>query len=119
MIKLAFHGKFLSILFMNNYIVKRDLFNISNRIKSIDRKYFIVFNKVKNKYEIHYDRIKNTYELTIPYNELDARTVNLVLKTRIENKKALLEQMEQENLKLEKEQQKQILEKLNRSIYES
>ena len=70
---------------MNYQIIKNDIFNIAKRLKSIDKKYFIVFNSDRNKYEVHYARAKNTYELTIPYDTLDARTIDFVLKTRIQN----------------------------------
>lgn len=88
--------------------ITSDVFNISNRIKSIDPKYYIVFNISRQKFEVHYRRAKNTYELTIPYNCLDARTINFVLKTQVKNKDSLLAEIELSNQKLQ-----------NRSVYEN
>lgn len=98
-------------------IVKNDIFNISNRIKSIDKKYYIVYNHNKNRYEVHYNRAHNTYELSVPYKILDARTIDLVLKTKIQHQKEILEQIEQDNLKLTQKKQKEVIEKV-REKYE-
>ena len=104
---------------MNYQIIKNDIFNIAKRLKSIDSKYFIVFNSNRNKYEVHYTRAKNIYELTIPYDKLDARTIDFVLKTRIQNKQKIFEEIENSNKKLEQQNIKNLIEKIDRRIYES
>lgn len=104
---------------MNYQIIKNDIFNIAKRLKSIDKKYFIVFNSDRNKYEVHYSRAKNTYELTIPYDTLDARTIDFVLKTRIQNKQKIFEEIENSNKKLEQQNIKNLIEKIDRRIYEN
>lgn len=88
------------------YKIKEDLFNISNRIKQIDNNYFLVYNTLRKKFEVHYKRDKYTYELTIPYNELDARAVDFVRKTRVHNKEIILEEIKKNNAILENEKQK-------------
>ena len=103
---------------MKNIVIKNDLFDISNRLKSIDKNYFVVFNTAKQKYEIHYKRAKNTYELTLPFNFLDARTIDFVQKTRMENKELIFAEMEKANLKIEAENKNKILNKIG-EIYES
>jgi hypothetical protein len=82
-------------------IISSDLFDVVKRIKQIDKKYFVVFNHKRNKFEVHYQRSKNTYELTIPFDELDARAVYFVLKTRMQNQKKLLAEIEESNKKLQ------------------
>ena len=82
-------------------VIKDDLFDIVKRIKQIDPKYFVLYNLTRHKYEIHYSRSKNTYELTVPYDNLDARTIDFVLKTRMQNQKKLLEEIENSNKKLQ------------------
>lgn len=99
-------------------VIESDLFNISKRIKSIDKKYFVVFNKAKQKFEVHYKRNKNTYELTIPYETLDARAVEFVRKTRMQNKQKIFEEIEKSNAELEKRNTKRIIENANRRLYE-
>lgn len=100
-------------------VISNDLFDISNRIKSIDNKYFVVYNIKRKKFEVHYARSKNTYELTIPFDSLDARAVEFVLKTRVQNQKKVLEEIEKSNEKLEKQNTKNIIENVNRRIYGS
>ena len=90
-----------SYFIMIYQVIKSDVFDIVKRIKSINSKYFVLFNKTRNKFEVHYKRNKNTYELTIPYDVLDARAVDFVQKTRIQNQKKLLEEIEKSNQKLQ------------------
>ncbi|HAJ77703.1 MAG TPA: hypothetical protein DCO89_01365 [Clostridiales bacterium] len=82
-------------------VIKSDVFDIVKRIKNINPKYFVLFNKTREKFEVHFKRNKNTYELTIPYDVLDARTIDFVQKTRIQNQKKLLEEIEKSNQKLQ------------------
>ena len=102
---------------MFKFLIKNDLFNVVNRLKSIDKKYFVVYNCKNHKYEVHYKRAKNTYELTVPYDKLDSRTISLVLSTKIENQRDIFEKMEKENQLLEQKNKTQILENLRR-VYE-
>ncbi len=68
---------------MNNLIlIENDIFDINTRLKAIDDGYFIVYNTVKNKYEVHNRKNGiNTYAITVPFDELDYRTVILVNRT--------------------------------------
>ena len=91
----------LYIFYMQKIIINNDLYNISNRIKLIDKDYFIVYNFQNNKFEIHnYKNAKNTYSLTIPYSVLDNRTIDYVQKTHISNIDKILNEMENNNQKL-------------------
>ena len=94
------YGNF-AIFIMVYQVIKSDLFNIVKRIKAINPKYFVLYNISKNKFEVHYKRAKNTYELTIPYDKLDSRAVDFVLKTKIQNQKKLLKEIEESNKKLQ------------------
>lgn len=107
-------------LFKLKYIkIENDVFDVVNRIKSIDSKYFVLFNQKNKKYEVHYERAKNTYELTLPFDELDARAVLHVLKTKVENRKKIFAEIEKQNQKLMEKEQKEKIEKLQRSVYAS
>ena len=91
----------LYIFYMQKIIINNDLYNISNRIKLIDKDYFIVYNFQNNKFEIHnYKNARNTYSLTIPYSVLDNRTIDYVQKTHISNIDKILNEMENNNQKL-------------------
>ena len=99
--------------------INDNLYDVVNRIKQIDSKYFVLFNIEKKKFEVHYQRAKNTYELTLPFDELDARAVYYVQKTKIENQQRLYAEMKAQNQKLEKEKQERQIELLQRRVYES
>jgi len=110
----------LLFLFELKYIkINNDVFDIANRIKSIDSKYFVLFNLKNKKYEVHYQRAKNTYELTLPFDTLDARAICYVQKTRVENKEKLFAEIEKQNQKLMEEKQKEQIKNLQRSVYAS
>lgn len=96
--------------------IKNDLFDIANRLKQIDKDYFVLFNTSKKVFELHAKgQPYSSYCLTFPYTELDERAVSLALKTRAENKDKLIKEMEEENQKHIKAQQQKLL----RSYYES
>lgn len=97
---------------MKKILITTDLFDIVKRLKAIDEKYFILFNKQTNKFEVHYSRNHDTLEIVLPYSKLDKRTVDLVLKTKIENRKKLIEQMELNNQKIEDENNKKIIDEM-------
>lgn len=79
-------------------IIENDNYFICQRLKEIDKDYFIVFNLKRNKYEVHVKgQEKNSYAFTIPYDMLDERTVLFALKTRIENQDKIMEEIEREN----------------------
>ena len=79
-----------------------DMFNISKRIKNIDRNYYVIFNISKQKFEVHNSsQIGSSYCLTIPYDKLDERTLKLVLKTKSANIEEILEKIENDNNILE------------------
>lgn len=81
---------------------------IPERIREIDRGYFIVFNHKNRTFEIHHEDClpNNSFQLYIPYKELDQRTVDRILETRIENAKALYAAMERQNAKLKEDEQR-------------
>lgn len=80
------------------YIVNDDLYFVARRLKEIDGTYFVFYNYKKRKYEVHSSGQRgNTLALTVPYGVLDARTVELVRKTRSGRIKQLLAETETEN----------------------
>ncbi|PKK95972.1 MAG: hypothetical protein CVV59_00865 [Tenericutes bacterium HGW-Tenericutes-4] len=95
---------------MNEIEIICDTFDIAKRLKQIDKNYVLVWNKAKQRYEVRY-KTQNLLrlELVLPYSELDVRTINYINKTRVENHKALLKEMEENNLKLEKKAQENML----------
>ena len=94
--------------------LKTDALNIVDRLKEIDKSYYLVFNTITGKYEVHSNnQIGCSYCLTCPHAALDERLVELTKKTRRENLSELLRQIDIENEKLEKQNiqnQKMLLE---------
>jgi crotonobetainyl-CoA:carnitine CoA-transferase CaiB-like acyl-CoA transferase len=84
--------------------VTGDVFGIVDQLKSIDSKYFVMFNRTKQRFEIHHSGQRfQSFCLAVPYDELDARTLEFVKETRVENYKKLKARLDKENLKLEAE----------------
>lgn len=85
--------------------IECDLFNIAQRLKEIDEKYILFYNKARAKYELHRENFgRVSYELTLPYDSLDARTIRFCLQTRVERKEKLMKELDKENALLEKKQ---------------
>ena len=85
--------------------LKHDVYNISTRIKSIDKGYYVVFNTITQKFEIHNSyQLGSTYCLTLPYLELDERVLKYVCKTKSENIEKILEQIENNNKQKESDE---------------
>ncbi len=99
---------------MRNYLlIDNDVYFISQRIKEIDKRYFILFNMSKNKYEIHsLGQMGGSYCFTLPYKHLDERAIFYTLKTRCENVEKIIKEIDQENIKLEKNNIKKAVNKL-------
>ena len=75
-----------------------DVYNIAKRIKNIDKYYYLVFNTSTNKFEVHNShQVGGSFCLTIPYDFLDERTLNLVNQTRVENIERILNEIENNN----------------------
>ena len=78
--------------------IYNDVYDIAKRIKYIDKNYYIMLDTSKHKFEVHHsNQIGSSYCLTIPFNELDERTLNYVLKTQSVNIDEILNEIEQDN----------------------
>lgn len=63
--------------------VTDDLYFIASRLKAIDPSYYVVYNLVRERYEVHSNEQKgNTLCFVVPYNVLDARTLEYAARTR-------------------------------------
>ena len=82
-----------------------NVFWIPERLREIDDGYFVLRNHETKQFEIHHRRQPhNTYCLTVPYDELDERTLHLVRKTRICHVEKLLSEMDENNQKIAQQQ---------------
>ena len=61
-----------------------------------------MFDALKNKFEVHNsNQIGSSYCLTLPYTELDERSLNYINKTRSTNIESILKEIENDNKSLE------------------
>ena len=66
--------------------IESDVYNISKRVKYIDKDYYVVYNTSTSKFEIHnLSQLGSTFCLTLPFNELDERTLEYINETKSEN----------------------------------
>ncbi len=91
--------------------ITNDLFNIANRIKQIDRNYFIVFNKKKLNYEVHNKKqIGGTLAFCIG-KELNAFALKKAQLTSCKFAKKILKNLEEENFSLQQKQEQNFIDK--------
>lgn len=83
--------------------IRADLYDVSSRLREIDPRYTLYYNVRRNRYEIY---VGGALQIVAPFARLDARTVEHVRKTRVENRRKLLAEMETHNLKLETSERK-------------
>lgn len=87
--------------------IEHDLFDIASRLKEVDERYELFFNKSLNRYEIFANGV---LQIAVPFDRLDARTVEFARKTRLENLQKLLESIDRENALLDEMKRKQTIE---------
>lgn len=93
--------------------IENDVFDIASRIKEIDNGYFIMYNRTKKRFEVHNERQKPTLALTLPFGELDFRTVDYVLKTRISRIDEIVKEIDANNDRIEKNKMNSSLDRLS------
>ena len=97
--------------------IRHDVYDISNRIKKIDKNYYIVFNTSRACFELHnLGQVKGSYCLTLPFSRLDARVLNLIYKTKSENLKNLIEEIERSNKQVESKEKQDALHLFNLNL---
>lgn len=78
-------------------IIKNNAFNIVNRLKQIDKSFYVVYNTDVNGFEVHSSKQKNSFCFNVPFKMLDKRTLNHAKKTSIKNLTAYLQEIENFN----------------------
>jgi len=83
-------------------IITSSTCNIPQRLKRIDKDYFLVRNHSTAQFEIHHKKQPvNTFCISIPWNELDERALERVRETRIEYMDNIIAEMNRKNEKVE------------------
>lgn len=97
----------------NQIVLQGDVFDICQRLKEVDETYFVVFNFNRKKFEVHSSLQRgSSYCFTIPYDCLDDRTIDFARKTSVARIDQLIKEIDQQNENLEKQMQKQTVERL-------
>lgn len=106
---------------MEMFEIKSDVLGVIDRIKGLNNGYRVYYNTKNQKFVLYL--IKNNqspkeYCLTFPFDSIDERMVEYTLKSEVQNRKAVLEEIERSNSLLLKREQNNLLEKM-RSEYAS
>ena len=91
-------------------LITDDLYDVAARLRSIKDSYALYYNAKLSRYEVH-DSAKHLLEFVVPYDELDARTVEYARYSRIENAKRIFEEMEAYNERVEKQRAKEVFQR--------
>lgn len=101
-------------------LVEHDLYGIAERITAIESGYFIIYDSRSGKYEVHSaDNKRSTYCFTVPYDQLDARTLDYCRETLIANTDQLLKRMEANNRKIDEAKKRDFMNQMESASYET
>ena len=101
-------------------LIEHDLYGIAERITAIESGYFIVYDSRSGKYEVHSaDNKGSTYCFTVPYDELDARTLDYCKRTLVANTDKLLRDLDESNKKLQESKDKDFKNTMEAASYET
>ncbi|MFQ6752143.1 MAG: hypothetical protein ACLRFL_01070 [Clostridia bacterium] len=99
--------------------ISHDVYNISNRVKCIDRDYYVVYDTIKMKYEVHNSsQIGSSYCLTLPYDALDVRALDYINMTRVSNIDDILFRLDRDNVALDSEAKSDAMSKVEEYVEE-
>ena len=93
---------------MKNYLEKvGDMFRVEERLKEIDPTYEVFYNKKDKRFEV-YSKKAGLVSLAFisPFDSLDARLISYARKTRAERADKIIKEIEEENEKIEKANEK-------------
>lgn len=95
--------------------IKSDVCDIVKRIKKLNNRYVIYYNLKEKKFMLYIfeNNLKSPiYCLTYPFSVIDERMIEHTLKSEIQNRKWILEQMEKSNSLLFAKEQKNIIQQM-------
>ena len=93
---------------MELVLVKDDLFHVAKRLRQIDSRYRVYFNRRLFRFEIH---VQGAMQIALPFDRLDARCLDYARRTRIENLSALMDEIEKNNRAVDLKSEKTAREK--------
>ena len=78
--------------------ITNDLFDIAWQLRSVNDSYRLFYNTQKRRYEVHNSNT-SALEFVVPYDELDARTVEYARYTSVSNAEQIFSDIERNNAK--------------------
>ena len=84
-------------------LITDDLFDIANRLRSVKDSYVLYYNTEKGRYEVH-DSVHGCLEFVVPFDELDARTVQYARYSGVSRAEQIFAEVEEHNRRMEKAQ---------------
>lgn len=92
--------------------VTTNVFNIPERLKEIDPRFFVMFNKVEQQYEVHVEgQLGGTLGCVLPFEELDARAIEYVQARTQQHFDEMAKQIDVHNEKMVKAREEASLDK--------
>ena len=83
--------------------ITNDLYDIALRLRSINDSYRVYYNVQKGRYEV-WNADAHRMEFIVPYDQLDARTVEYARYTGVQNADALIAEIERNNEQVEQKE---------------
>lgn len=83
-------------------LITQDLFDIAQRLKGINANYKLYFNKATQQYQVYQTKgLGEVLAFVVPYDQLDARTLQYARYTSVCNAKQVFADIEKHNRQLE------------------
>ncbi len=95
--------------------IKDDMFKIVQRVKSIDKDYFVMYDTNKKVYELHHKKEKPTFLITL-FDRLDKRSIEKVYKSLSKNSFDIFRAIDKTNDNLDKYAHKLVLDKAKNNL---
>ncbi len=96
--------------------IKEDLFDISSRLKDVEREYFVLYDTKKKVYEIHNTMQKGNSFCFLVGRRLDYYAIQKAHKTSIKWLKSTLKNIDNHNNRLEERANKEISYKIRTNL---
>lgn len=95
--------------------IKNDVFNIANRIKSLDKNYIIKYNLNQKRFEVWYkeNAFVEHLEIVVPYPCLDVRTIYKVANSKTQELEKIIKELNLSNNKIKEDAKQNLLEELD------
>ena len=102
-----------------SFEIYSDCQDIIKRLREIDKDYFVLYNLDRHCFELHNRaQINDTFCLSLPFEYLDERVIDLTLKTLSVKRDELIKELDAENERLVKAKTRTILNDVEARLYE-